>query len=258
MRRRAGVGGIAHNDALTAKMRALGAERQLELREDAARQLAKFSSALETFAQSHRSAIKADPEFRAAFHAMCATTGVDPLASRKSAWGQILGLSEWYAELAVSVADRCLASRAHDGGVCALDSLVERVNASRGRAAGVVSADDVERAIEALSSLGGGWRVETTTSSSSSSSSKGTKIVRSVPIELSDDVNTTLSRARDAERGCLNASSLASAERWTLNRAADALTAAVKLGVALIDDQARDIGERVYWFPAFADIDLAS
>ena len=258
MRRRAGVGGIAHNDALTAKMRALGAERQLELREDAARQLAKFSSALETFAQSHRSAIKADPEFRAAFHAMCATTGVDPLASRKSAWGQILGLSEWYAELAVSVADRCLASRAHDGGVCALDSLVERVNASRGRAAGVVSADDVERAIEALSSLGGGWRVETTTSSSSSASSKGTKIVRSVPIELSDDVNTTLSRARDAERGCLNASSLASAERWTLNRAADALTAAVKLGVALIDDQARDIGERVYWFPAFADIDLAS
>jgi hypothetical protein len=43
-----------------------------------------------------------------------------------------------------------------------------------------------------------------------------------------------------------------------LSRAADALTAAVKLGVALIDDQARDIGERVYWFPAFADIDLAS
>ena len=258
MRRRAGVGGIAHNDALTAKMRALGAERQLELREDAARQLAKFSSALETFAQSHRAAIKADPEFRAAFHAMCATTGVDPLASRKSAWGQILGLSEWYAELAVSVADRCLASRAHDGGVCALDSLVERVNASRGRAAGVVSADDVERAIEALSSLGGGWRVETTTSSSSSTSSKCTKIVRSVPMELSDDVNTTLSRARDAERGCLNASSLASVERWTLSRAADALTAAVKLGVALIDDQARDIGERVYWFPAFADIDLAS
>ena len=258
MRRRAGVGGIAHNDALTAKMRALGAERQLELREDAARQLAKFSSALETFAQSHRAAIKADPEFRAAFHAMCATTGVDPLASRKSAWGQILGLSEWYAELAVSVADRCLASRAHDGGVCALDSLVERVNASRGRAAGVVSADDVERAIEALSSLGGGWRVETTTSSSSSTSSKCTKIVRSVPMELSDDVNTTLSRARDAERGCLNASSLASVERWTLSRAADALTAAVKLGVALIDDQARDIGERVYWFPAFVDIDLAS
>lgn len=258
MRRRAGVGGIAHNDALTAKMRALGAERQLELREDAARQLAKFSSALEIFAQSHRAAIKADPEFRAAFHAMCATTGVDPLASRKSAWGQILGLSEWYAELAVSVADRCLASRAHDGGVCALDSLVERVNASRGRAAGVVSADDVERAIEALSSLGGGWSVETTTSSSSSTSSKGTKLVRSVPMELSDDVNTTLSRARDAERGCLNASALASVERWTLNRATDALAAAVKLGVALIDDQARDIGERVYWFPAFADIDLAS
>ena len=258
MRRRAGVGGIAHNDALTAKMRALGAERQLELREDAARQLAKFSSALEIFAQSHRAAIKADPEFRAAFHAMCATTGVDPLASRKSAWGQILGLSEWYAELAVSVADRCLASRAHDGGVCALDSLVERVNASRGRAAGVVSADDVERAIEALSSLGGGWRVETTTSSSSSTSSKCTKIVRSVPLELSDDVNTTLSRARDAERGCLNASSLASVERWTLSRAADALTAAVKLGVALIDDPARDICARVYWFTAFADIDLAS
>jgi hypothetical protein len=35
-----------------------------------------------------REDIRADPAFRAQFHAMCANIGVDPLASNKGVWAQ--------------------------------------------------------------------------------------------------------------------------------------------------------------------------
>lgn len=257
MRRRgAGVSAIAHRDALDAKFRALGVERAKEREEQTKEQLAKFTASLEQFAAAHRSDIRADPEFRAAFHAMCANVGVDPLASRKSAWGQLLGFGEFYVELAVCVADCCLASRAHDGGLCTLDALVERVNKRRGSVAGDVSADDVERAIEALGALGGGWSVDASSSASASASSaslgrnKSNKMVRSVPLEMSDDVNACIARARETSHGCLSASALAETSGWTLERARDALESAVKLGISLVDDQ-HESGVRAYWFPAF-------
>ena len=244
MRRRAGVSGIAHANALDAKFRELAVERARFREEETRKQLGRFTRALEGFAARHRTAIRADPLFRAEFHQMCAAVGVDPLASRKSAWARALGLGEFYVELAVCVVERCLASRAHDGGLCELDVLVRRVNSRRGSAVGDVSADDVERAIESLASLGGGWRVETTS---------GTKMVRSVPLEMSDDVTVALTRARATGEGYITASALAEASEWTFDRARDALEAALRLGVALADDQSPTDTERAYWFPAFRD-----
>jgi ESCRT-II complex subunit VPS22 len=91
--------------------------------------LAHFKSCLEAFALKHRCAalliraalsaraslirsrarhtrsaeIRADPAFRAQFHAMCASTGVDPLASNKGAWAQLLGFGDFYYELGVQI-----------------------------------------------------------------------------------------------------------------------------------------------------------
>ena len=207
MRRRAGVSAIKHANELDDKFRRLGVERARFREEETQKQLQKFTSQLERFAASHRDGIRADPELRAAFHAMCASVGVDPLASRKSAWGQILGLGDFYVELAVGVADCCLASRAHDGGLCELSALVDRVNRRRSSAVGQVSADDVERAIGALATLGGGWRVESTGTASKSNGDSArrpngaVKMVRSVPMELSDDVNAALAFAKDTPEG---------------------------------------------------------
>lgn len=39
-----------------------------------------------------RADIRKQPEFRAQFHAMCVSIGVDPLASNKGIWNKILGL----------------------------------------------------------------------------------------------------------------------------------------------------------------------
>ncbi|KAG8231604.1 hypothetical protein J437_LFUL010282, partial [Ladona fulva] len=55
-------------------------ENQLELM---SKQLEVFRSNLEDFAAKHRSEIKRNPQFRRQFQEMCASIGVDPLASRK-------------------------------------------------------------------------------------------------------------------------------------------------------------------------------
>jgi ESCRT-II complex subunit VPS22 len=43
--------------------------------------------------------IKKSPAFRAQFHSMCAKCGVDPLASNKGFWAELLGIGDFYYEL---------------------------------------------------------------------------------------------------------------------------------------------------------------
>ena len=43
--------------------------------------------------------IKKNPAFRAQFHEMCAKVGVDPLASNKGFWAELLGIGDFYYEL---------------------------------------------------------------------------------------------------------------------------------------------------------------
>lgn len=61
---------------------------------------------LTDFAKKHQNEIQNDPVFRQRFLQMCAPLGVDPLqASKKSFWGQLLGMGDFYHELAVKVAE---------------------------------------------------------------------------------------------------------------------------------------------------------
>lgn len=43
--------------------------------------------------------IKKNAEFRGHFQQMCATIGVDPLASSKGFWSEMLGVGDYYYEL---------------------------------------------------------------------------------------------------------------------------------------------------------------
>jgi len=261
-RRGAGVSAIAHRAKLDAQFKALGVARANERAAETSRQLRVFTESLEHFAATHRAAIRSDPEFRAAFHSMCAAIGVDPLASRKSAWGCVLGFGDFYVELGVRVVEACIATRAFDGGLCALDDVVERVNAKRGVDVGEVSVNDVELAIEALSALGGGWRVETPRDTDGANgggenennrvriAGSARKIVVSVPMEINDDIMAVIAHARAVAHGCLTVRELSKRSSWTVERSTRALDAAVKLGVALVDDQ-HESGHRAFWFPAF-------
>jgi len=46
-----------------------------------------------------QSDIRKNPIFRQQFHEMCAKVGVDPLASNKGVWAELLGIGDFYYEL---------------------------------------------------------------------------------------------------------------------------------------------------------------
>ena len=77
----------------------------------------KFKERLEHFAKNHRAEIQKNPEFRRQFQSMCASIGVDPLASSRGFWADMLGVGDYYYELAVRVVEYCLANRNTLGGL---------------------------------------------------------------------------------------------------------------------------------------------
>ena len=66
-------------------------------------QLAEFKESLEEFAVKHKKEINQNPVFRNQFLKMCQQIGVDPLSSNKGFWVNVLGVGDFYYELAVSL-----------------------------------------------------------------------------------------------------------------------------------------------------------
>jgi ESCRT-II complex subunit VPS22 len=191
MRRRPGIAGIQQRRDASVALRVVGEDAERQHLEAMRAQLVRFRASLEAFALKHKAEIRADPVFRAQFHKMCANVGVDPLASNKGFWTELLGFGDFYYELGVQVAEACLASKAQDGGLCELTRLMSLVLARRGRAAQPVSEDDLLRAIERLQCLGGGWKVLTV---------GGKKVIRSVPVEFSPDQAEVIRVAAEGAR----------------------------------------------------------
>ncbi|KAJ8443719.1 hypothetical protein Cgig2_029624 [Carnegiea gigantea] len=101
MRRRPGIGGLQNAAAARDQYRLLG-ENVAKLRTDLMKeQLATFRSQLEDFARKHKNDIRKNPTFRTQFHEMCAKVGVDPLASNKGFWAELLGIGDFYYELVI-------------------------------------------------------------------------------------------------------------------------------------------------------------
>lgn len=53
----------------------------------------------ESWNGSMQNDIRKNPTFRSQFHEMCAKVGVDPLASNKGFWAELLGIGDFYYEL---------------------------------------------------------------------------------------------------------------------------------------------------------------
>jgi ESCRT-II complex subunit VPS22 len=249
IRRRPGVAGIQSRQDKTVALRVVGSDLEARSLDVMRTQLEQFKASLEAFALKHKAEIRADPAFRAQFHSMCASCGVDPLASNKGFWAETLGFGDFYAELGVQIVEQCLASRGVNGGLMDLDDLMAAVLHRRGRVAQPISEDDVKRAIERLGVLGGGWSVNTI----------GAKtVVRSVPAELSDDQQEVIATAERrgpdvGDPGCVRRSALEleppRGKGWSRSRADAALRELVKCGAAMIDDGDPSGGERLYWLP---------
>jgi ESCRT-II complex subunit VPS22 len=121
--------------------------------------LSDFRTHLQEFAVKHRGRINSDPEFRRDFHQLCVTTGVDPLASSKGLFADVLGLGQFYFELGVGVVEICMKTRSRNGGVIPVHHVTAALNAGRKGQQHAVADTDVVRAVEKLAVLGNGYRI---------------------------------------------------------------------------------------------------
>lgn len=237
-RRGHGIGAINKKTLAQAKYKDKGTEMAADQLNQMAKQMEAFKGYLEDFAAKHKDQIKKDSEFRVAFQEMCSTIGVDPLASSKGFWAEMLGVGDFYYELGVQVIEVCIATSHRNGGLIDIEELRNRLVASRGKKSQDISIDDLLRAIKKLKVLGNGFTVLPIGKS---------YLVQSIPGELSMDHTSVLQQAES--NGYITKSELMTQLKWEDERAGRALNFMVKEGLAWVDDQGK--GERQFWFPSF-------
>ncbi|CAH1788117.1 unnamed protein product [Owenia fusiformis] len=249
MRRRgAGLGAIKNKNLAQAKYKNKGAEIAENDFEQMSKQLEAFKSNLEEFARNHKDDIRKNPEFRSQFQEMCASIGVDPLASGKGFWSEMLGVGDFYYELGVQIIEVCMATNHRNGGLMTLDDLRETLIRSSGRSRQDVSSDDLLRAIKKLKVLGNGFSVIPM--------GPGRYMVQSVPGELSMDHTTVIQQAE--KTGFVTMKMLKENLKWEDERSHMALDYLLKEGQAWVDNQDKS-GMTLYWLPGlFSDTNAAT
>ncbi|XP_018565187.1 vacuolar-sorting protein SNF8 [Anoplophora glabripennis] len=240
MRRRAGLGAIQKQKLEQEKYKDKGTEIQENQFEQMTKQLEVFKINLEEFASKHKNEIRKNPEFRRQFQDMCASIGVDPLSSGKGFWS-ILGIGDFYYELAVQIVEVCLATNEKNGGLISLDELRTRLIKARGQSKQhqEISQDDLIRAAEKLKIFGSGFNVIPV--------GKGKYMVQSVPGELSMDHSAILQQA-EKNQGFISVSYLKRELKWEVERSRKALEHMVNQGLAWVDLQ--NPQEKLYYFPS--------
>lgn len=171
-----------------------------------------FHSKLEEFASKYKKEIQSDPIFRAQFQTMCSQIGVDPLASSKGFWAELLGVGDFYYELAVQIITLCIQARDKfgNGGLLDFDTLKARLGAIRKVSIGD---DDIVRAVKSIQVLGSGFSIVQI---------KDKRLVQSVPMDLSTDHTLVISLAQQ-QGGKVTASDLSSQLKWTADHAEAAI-----------------------------------
>jgi ESCRT-II complex subunit VPS22 len=201
---------------------------------------------LTEFAKKHRHEIQHDPAFRHQFLQMCAPLGVDPLSTKNSFWGKLLGMGDFYYELAVKVAEVCLSSRSRNGGIISLvevKDILEQRHTKFGLAAGqttstqTYSKQDIQTSISKLSRLGGGFRTLQVGSST---------MIVSVPTELDSDHMIIMTLTQDLGGIGISLDQVQESTGWNAERAQRSLDLLLTQGMAWLDDYK---GDTLYWFP---------
>ncbi|EGF79242.1 hypothetical protein BATDEDRAFT_89901 [Batrachochytrium dendrobatidis JAM81] len=235
--RRVGIHGLQQQTRNKEEFQKAGEALAIQQLEQMKNLLATFKTNLEEFATKHKKDIKRDPVFRMHFQRMCNNVGVNPLASNKGFWSDILGFGDFYYELGVQIAEVCLATRERNGGLIDLGELMQLVTKMRGKTAQAISMDDIIRSIKALKPLGNGFDIVTIGSRS---------MVQSVPRELDGDSTKVLSLAES--KGYVSVQMVKSDLGWEDERISKVLQTMLKDGICWIDTQDR---VHTYWVSGF-------
>nr|CAG4641044.1 EOG090X09XM [Eulimnadia texana] len=245
MKRRPGIGAIRKQRLEQERFKDKGTLLQENMFEQMSEQMQTFKTKLEEFAAKHRNEIRKDPQFRRQFQEMCSSIGVDPLASSKGFWSELLGVGDFYYELAVQVIEVCLATSHRNGGIITLAELKNRLVKSRSQMLKnqEISYDDILRALGKLKIFGAGFTVLNLRNTKN----QGELVIRAIPGELSLDHTAVLGLAEKS--GFVSRGSLKRELGWDDARSEQVLKELVRDGLAWIDEQSKP--EFVYWFPSF-------
>ncbi|KAL3266934.1 hypothetical protein HHI36_011084 [Cryptolaemus montrouzieri] len=245
MRRGVGLGAIQKHKLEQAKYTNIGNEIQENQIEQMTKQLDVFRVHLEDFASKHKNEIKKNGEFRRQFQEMCATIGVDPLSSGKGFWS-VLGIGDFYYELAVQIVEVCLATNSKNGGLISLDELRSKLIKARGQSKQhqEISKDDLLRAAQKLKIFGSGFSVVPV--------GNGQYMVHSVPGELSMDHGAILQLLSTKNLCSISTNILCDELNWREDRAKQALEQMLDQGLSWIDLQGDDCP--VYFFPSLFNV----
>lgn len=225
MRRKIGVGAVKDRQNEQEKYSKIGKsmeETKITFVKDL---LGKFQSSLTEFASKHRDRINSDPEFRQQFHKMCVSVGVDPLASNKGFWSDLLGVGDFYFDLGVKVIEIAVQSRSLNGGIMSVEEVVEKLEQNNPQLRGHVVKDDIMRAVDKIKILGDGFRVVRV----------GRKhLIVSVPMEINQDHEILMDLAHSNE-GMFTKDMLTHGLHWSDERFNRVLNALLQEGMIWID-----------------------
>jgi ESCRT-II complex subunit VPS22 len=251
-RRTGGVGAIKKKQASLNAYAKKGSEMEEKQLSFVKSTLEEFRQTLVEFAVKYKDRINEDAEFRHQFHQMCSSINVDPLASSKGFWADLLGVGDYYFEIAVRVVDMSVRDRKVSGGIMPLDDMVRRLNKSddatkvlskssgaHGSSSGAsaVTAADVRRAVDKLKVLGSGFRVLDV---------DGRAMVLSVPTELNKDHQALVATCQ--REGCVSIGALQMQKKWSPERCRSVVDPLVRDGLVWLD---MHHGETFIYFPAF-------
>lgn len=254
-RRPMGIAGIQKKDELNRALRKQGDVLNEAKLEHLQKSLETFRGHLEIFARKHKDAIRADPKFRAQFGEMCNKLGVDPLASNKGFWAELLGVGDHYFDLGVKVITIAIATRPINGGIMGIGELLNRMEDHQKRASQAVrkigkssvlneekikiTEADIAKAVDKVSVLGSGLKLTTIGNQ---------KALLSVPLEMSHDQSFVLDFASSLKGSPISAKLISERFGWDKQRAKTALLELAAEVFAWWDAETDD-----YWFPAFIE-----
>jgi ESCRT-II complex subunit VPS22 len=239
MRRGIGVSGINKKALEKAKFETKATEISSNELAQLNLQMEKFKTNLEQFAFKYKDEIKKDSNFRRQFQDMCATIGVDPLASSKGFWSDILGVGDFYYELAVQIIEICTSMEERTGGLIYLDQVTDKIRRTRSKFGNEVNEDDCKRAIKKLHIFGAAFTLV--------SMSNGRYMIQSLPEGMNVDHSEVLNIA---EKNCgIVSYALALTElKWDPVRIENILISMVKEGIVWIDVNKNQ--QKSYYFPS--------
>ena len=208
-------------------------------------QVSAYQNALKVFAKRHGSEIQSSPQFRTAFAKMCQAIGVDPLSatartsSQPTFWSELVGVSDFYLELAVRVVELCHKTRNENGGFISV-SEVKEVLRKHGLVKGtqverLLSEDDIYRSVKALEPLGPGIEVVKL---------GNVDTIRSVPKDLNADQTKVFEAAHVL--GYVTHSIMRDNFGWEKTRAVTVLDDMLADSLLWIDSQAKELE---FWVP---------